>query len=122
MTGFSSKKVSKKEYKSFPTVLSKIHPVRNTPHLSIFTITLLTILFTLPGDIGLVAGLTNVFLLAVFALVNASLLKLRFENLEPGIDRDFTAPINVGKVSLTAVSGLVSSMILILFYIYQQLI
>ena len=107
--------VSKSEYHVFPAVLSRVHPTRQTPHYTVASIGLLAIPFVFLGDIGLVAGLANLMLLLVFVLVNAALLKLRFDR--PDVARGFRTPLNVGNLSLTAVCGLLSSVGLILFYV-----
>lgn len=110
--------VSKKKYRSLPEILSKIHPKTKTPYFSILAVCLLTIGFTFLKDVGLVAGLTNLFLLIVFVLVNASLLKLRYKL--PDRERGFKAPLNLGKISLTALGGLVSCLGLAIFYVFQN--
>jgi APA family basic amino acid/polyamine antiporter len=107
--------VSKSEYHVFPAVLSRVHPSRQTPHYSVALIGLLTVPFVFLGDIGLVAGLANLMLLLVFVLVNAALLKLRFTR--PHVERGFRAPLNVGRLSLTALAGILSCVGLIVFYV-----
>lgn len=67
------------------------------------------------GDLGFVAELANLALLAVFVIVNLSLLKLRYDG-ELGED-GYRAPLNVGRFSVTALLGLVTSVGLILFYL-----
>lgn len=110
--------VSKEKYHSLPEIFSKIHQKTKTPHFSILAVCILTIVFTFLKDVGLVAGLTNLFLLIVFILVNASLLKLRYKL--PEKKRGFKAPLNLGKVSVTAVAGLGSCSALAVFYIFQN--
>ena len=107
--------VSKSEYHVFPELFSRVHPTYRTPHYAVGLVGLVTIPFVFLGDIGVVAGLANLMLLLVFALVNAALLKLRYSR--PHVERGFRAPLNVGKLSLTAVGGLLSSLALIVFYI-----
>jgi APA family basic amino acid/polyamine antiporter len=107
--------VSKSEYHVFPAVLSRVHPSRQTPHYAVALVGVLAIPFVLLGDIGLVAGLANFMLLLVFVLVNAALLKLRFS--QPRVERGFRTPLNVGRLSLTAVAGVLSSVGLMLFYL-----
>jgi APA family basic amino acid/polyamine antiporter len=107
--------VSKSEYHVFPEVFSRVHPTRQTPHYAVVLVGLVTIPFIFLGDIGIVAGLANLMLLLVFVLVNAALLKLRYSR--PDVERGFRAPINVGRLSITAVAGLLSSLGLIIFYV-----
>ena len=107
--------VSKTEYQVFPTVFSRVHPTRRTPHYAVALVAALTLPFVLLGDIGFVAGLANVMLLVVFTLVNAALLRLRFS--EPNAERRFRAPGNVGGLSITATLGVLSSLALLAFYL-----
>lgn len=110
--------VSKAEYRSFPTVFSRIHPTQKTPHYAVLLTGAAAIPFTLLGDIGRVAGMANLLLLVVFLLVNAALLRLRF--VRPGTD-GFRVPLNVGRVPLTAVAGLLTSLGLIVVY-FQRIV
>jgi len=107
--------VSKSEYRVFPTTLSRVHGSRGTPHYAVGVVAAGTVPFVFLGDIGLVAGLANLVLLVVFALVNGALLRLRYAR--PDADRGFRAPLNVGRLSLTAVGGLLSSLGLVAFYV-----
>jgi APA family basic amino acid/polyamine antiporter len=67
----------------------------------------LTLPFVLIGDLGAVAGLANAALLVVFVLVNGALVKLRFD--APDVRDGFTAPLTVGRVSITALLGVLTS-------------
>ena len=107
--------VSKAEYQRFPELFSRVHPARRTPHYAVAAVGLLTVPFVFLGDIGAVAGLANLMLLVVFVLVNAALLKLRLDR--PDLERGFRAPLSVGRLSLTAVGGLLSSLALVAFYV-----
>jgi len=107
---------SRKEYHSlFPSYLSRIHEKRKTPHLAIAVVAFASILFTLGGDVGRVAGWANAFILAVFLLVNLSLVKLRLSH--PGLERGFKAPLNLKGLPLTALAGAFSCAALIGFYL-----
>ncbi|MFB6133755.1 MAG: APC family permease [Halanaeroarchaeum sp.] len=108
--------VSKREYHVFPAVFSRINPTHETPHYAVLAIGLTTIPFVFLGDVEVVAGLANLMLLLVFVLVNGALLKLRFSR--PDLVREFRAPINVGRLSITAVLGVLSSLALIAFYLF----
>lgn len=112
--------VSKDEYHFLPAVFSKVHRKTRTPHVAVLSVCLLSILFTLLGDIGAVAGLANLFLLIVFVLVNAALLKLRYRY--PGLKRGFKAPLNWGNLSFTALAGFITCLALIIFYLIQNFI
>jgi APA family basic amino acid/polyamine antiporter len=108
--------VSKEEYGSLPTAFSRIHPERRTPYLAVALVGAITLPFVVIGDIGAVAGLANAVLLVVFTMINAALLRLRWT----GRPHDgFRAPLNVGRVSLTALAGLLSSVGLLAFYLLR---
>jgi APA family basic amino acid/polyamine antiporter len=107
--------VSKTEYRAFPAVFSRVHPTRRTPHYAVFAVGALTVPFVLLGDVGQVAGVANLLLLVVFLLVNAALLALRYT--APDTERGFRAPLNVGRLSLTALAGLCSSVALVAVYV-----
>ncbi len=112
--------VSKEEYNSFPSVFARVHSNRKTPYVAVLLVAAVTIPFALVGDLGFVAGLANLALLAVFIIVNLSLLKLRYAG-EPR-DSGYRAPLNIGYFSITALVGLVSSLGLITFYLFQVLL
>jgi APA family basic amino acid/polyamine antiporter len=107
--------VSKSEYRSFPSLFARIHRGRRTPYLAIALVSGVTIPFTLLRDIGQVAGLANGGLLVVFVCINGALLKLRFD--APDARGGFTAPLTVGRLSITALAGLCSSLGLLVFYV-----
>lgn len=110
--------VSKAEHRSFPTVFSEVHSDHQTPHYAVGLIAVLTIGFSLLGDVGMVAGLSNLFLLLVFTLINAALLALRYR--EPDRERGFRTPGNIGRISLTAVGGVLSSLGFLGFYLARM--
>ncbi|MFC7135403.1 MULTISPECIES: APC family permease [Salinibaculum] len=109
--------VSKAEYHSFPRVFSRIHPDRRTPHYAVVLVGVVTVGFSLLGDVGVVAGLANLVLLVVFVLINGALLALRYR--EPERERGFRAPGNVGRLSLTAVGGVLTSLGFVAFSLAQ---
>jgi APA family basic amino acid/polyamine antiporter len=109
--------VSKKEYNSFPALFARVHPRRKTPYAAVGLVGLVTVPFAFVGDLGFVAELANLALLAVFVIVNLSLLKLRYDG-DSGKD-GYRAPLNVGRFSVTALLGLVTSVGLILFYLLR---
>ena len=111
--------VSKSEYRSFPSVFSRVHPRRRTPHFAVALVGGTTIPFVLLGDLGQVAAIANVALLVVFVIVNGALLKLRFD--EPRSKEGFTTPLTVGRLSFTALCGVLTSTGLLVFYIYSLL-
>ncbi|MEK6863030.1 MAG: amino acid permease [Nanoarchaeota archaeon] len=107
------------EEKGLPKVFSLIDEKTRTPWLAIFLITLFTIIFALIGNIKTVASITNIFLFLTYALVNLSLIVLRYK--KPYIERRFTVKGNIGKFNIPASLGFLTSLIL-LYYIILGLI
>jgi APA family basic amino acid/polyamine antiporter len=107
--------VSKTEYRAFPTVLARVHPRRQTPHVAVGAVGLLALPFVLLGDLGLVAELANLAFLVVFVVVNASLIRLRRRPAEG--EEGFRVPLTVGRVPIPAVLGLLASLGLIGYYL-----
>jgi len=67
---------------------------------------LVAILLLFAGKMEVVANATVLGMLAVFALDNLAVIKLRFE--WPGAHRPFRIPLNYGEVPLTALFGFLS--------------
>ena len=60
---------------------------------------------------SIVAKITSFGSLITFAVVNIALLHLR--KIAPGVERPFRAPLNIGWISITAVLGAVSCIVLL---------
>lgn len=66
-----------------PGFLSKVHPTRRTPWVSIiFTTALAVVLITFVGQVSQLGGTTALLLLAVFTIVNIAVLLLRKDQVE----------------------------------------
>ena len=105
--------------KFLPGIFSLVHKRTRTPYVAIFIIMILTIIFALIGDIGFVANLTNLFVFATFATVNLSLIVLRYKCKEK--KGFFRCPVNVGKFPVISLLGLLSSLSMLGFVIYNLL-
>lgn len=89
-----------------PEALARLTKSRQTPLLAIIAVTLLSALFSIVGDIGEVAQMSNAAVLIAFILVNASLVKMSWRSeLAGGIASRWT----VGGVSVVPVLGMVTS-------------
>ncbi|MEM5832342.1 MAG: amino acid permease [Candidatus Aenigmatarchaeota archaeon] len=97
---------------SLPKFLAHVHKKRKTPWIAIIVFMLFSILFTLIGEIEIVAMATSVGTLIVFAFVNASVIKLRFSKSK--IKRPFKIPLNIGNFPLLSFIGLIVCIFLIL--------
>ncbi len=102
---------------SLPKSFSLVHRKTQTPWLAILLLMILTIIFVFIGDIEIVGNLTNLFLFITFASVNLSLIILRYKCKKTV--RTFTCPVNIGKFSLVALFGLLSSLFMMGFVVWN---
>lgn len=98
---------------NYPRVkfFSRINETRKTPAMAILLTMLIAVAFSLLGDIGTVAEITNFAVFSTFTMINASLLGLRYKL--PKKKRPFKAPLNIGKFSITALLGLIASLFML---------
>jgi amino acid transporter len=95
---------------SLPKSLSRVHPSYHTPWVAIFGLTCLSVLFVLLRDISIVANIANFMIFVVFFMVNLSLMKLRYT--DPGRNRPFKVPLNIGRFPLLPLLGALSTVFL----------
>ena len=88
-----------------------IHKKFRTPHIAIWSVMIIAILFTFIDDIGIIAELTNFTLFITFAAVNAAVIILRFKM--PKERREFKVPFTIAKVPIMAVIGVLSCFFLL---------
>lgn len=94
---------------SMPPAFARVFSRTGTPWAAVLCIMILAIAFALSGDIEIIAEITVFTIVIVYALVNISLLRLRFK--QPGVKRPFKSPLNVRGVPLLPVLGLAASII-----------
>ncbi|MDD1668859.1 MAG: amino acid permease [Methanomicrobiales archaeon] len=94
-----------------PAFLGHVHERSRTPLLATLAVGTAACLFTLAGDIGFVAELTNFTLFLTFSVINATviLLRVRF----PGLRRPFAVPGSVRGIPILPVAGVVASVALL---------
>jgi len=90
--------------KVFPAILEKVHFKTKTPWIAVIVILIISIAFTLIGDIVIVANITVFAIVITFAAVNLAVIVLRYT--EPNIERKFKVPINIGKFPILPLFGL----------------
>lgn len=99
------------EQELLPGVLGRVLPNRRTPWVAILTTTLIAMLLTLVGDLGLLAETVVLLLLFVFLSANVSVLVLRRDRVEHDHFRVWTVIPILGIAScillLTQQSGIV---------------
>lgn len=90
--------------KSLPGFFGLVHSHTKTPWIAVIGIFIASILFTLIGDIAVVAKITVFATLITFAMMNLSVIVLRYT--EPIIERPYKIPLNIGKFPILPLFGL----------------
>lgn len=103
--------------KSLPFVFSKVHEKTRTPYIAILSLMAASILFVLIGNLKFIANLTNLFLFFTFASVNLGLIVLRYKCRYK--KRGFVCPGNIGKFSVIALFGFLSSLFMFVYVIFN---
>lgn len=102
---------------SLPRMFAAVHEKTRTPWIAIGATLAVSLLFALIGKIGLIANLTDIFLFLTFAAVNFSLIVLRYKL--PSARRPFRCPGNIGKLSVVALLGFLSSAAMMLVALWN---
>ncbi len=89
---------------SLPTFFSMVHSKTKTPWVAVIGIMFASIIFTLIGDIAVVAMITVFATIITFAMMNLAVVVLRYT--EPNIERPYKIPLNVGKFPILPLFGL----------------
>lgn len=90
---------------SLPKLLKAIHPVRCTPWIAVLLVGSLSALLTLTGSIKMVAELTDIGAFAIFTVVNAAVIVLRYT--KPHERRLFKIPLNIGRFPVLPAIGMI---------------
>ncbi len=102
-----------------PLIFSKIGS-RSTPYASIFSVMVLTICALALGGLTETAMLTDIGVFIVYIFVNLSLITIRLREKTAPKDA-FRTPLNIGKVPILAVFGLLTS-VFMLFHFEARLL
>lgn len=89
--------------KVFPSILEKIHFKTKTPWIAVIVILVISVIFTLVGDIVIIANITVFAIVITFATVNLAVIALRYT--EPDVERKFKVPLNIGKFPILPLFG-----------------
>ena len=89
--------------KSLPLSLGKIHSKTKTPWIAIIGILITSVAFALIGDIVIVANITVFAVVITFAMINLSVIVLRYT--EPDLERSFKVPVNIGRFPILPLFG-----------------
>jgi len=90
---------------SLPLLLSKVHSKTKTPWIAVIGISVTAAAFSFIGDIVIVANITVFAIVITFAMINLSVIVLRYR--EPELKRPFRVPINIGKFPILPLFGFV---------------
>jgi len=96
-----------------PAVVGNVWADRGTPWVAIAIAASIAAVFSLSGDIGYVAQVTNFAVFALFVAVNGSVIRLRFT--QPERERPFRLRPTIGRVPVLSVVGLGSAALLSVF-------
>jgi APA family basic amino acid/polyamine antiporter len=96
---------------TIPSFISKVHSRRNTPYIAVAIVMAASVLFVFAGDISFIANVTTTSILVAFAMVNLSLIVLRYKH--PKDERPFRVPLNVGRFPVLAGLGFVTSLAMV---------
>ena len=88
---------------SLPLILSQIHSKTGTPWVAVIGILITSMSFAFIGDIVIVASIVVFAIVITFAMINLSVILLRF--VEPELKRPFRVPVNVGKFPILPLVG-----------------
>ena len=90
---------------SLPLLLSKVHSKTKTPWIAVIGILITAIAFAFIGDIVFVANITVFAVVITFAMINLSVIILRYT--EPELKRPFRVPLNIRKFPILPLFGFV---------------
>lgn len=99
------------ESNSLPLILKKVHSKTRTPWVSIIIVGMVAIGFLFAGNLEFLASATNYALFLSFIFINASVIILRY--ISPDLKRPFRTPLNVKRLPLLPVFGLITCIILL---------
>ncbi len=92
--------------------LTKINRATSTPVRAVVAVSVVAAAFGAIGNLGVVAAASNIFIMLVFLVVNAALLRIRQRSeAEPA----FRIPVNVGCYPLTTLIAVIGVLVLLGF-------
>ncbi len=93
--------------RALPLLLGRIHYKTKTPWVAVLGVMIMSIIFSFLENIVTVANISVFFIAITFAMVNLSVILLRYR--EPTIERPFKIPINIGRFPLLPLFGVIIS-------------
>ncbi len=98
---------------ALPAVLSRVGRRGRAPYAAAILSLVVAAAFALIGNIGFVASVTNFAVYAIFLMMNAAVIALRFRM--PDAERSIRAPLNVGRVALLPWIAILSILVMLIF-------
>jgi len=96
--------------RALPSVMGFVHRKRRTPWTAILVTTILCVMFLFFENIKMAASITNFFVFLLFAVINFSVIRLRYKY--PKAKRGFRVPLNIGKLPILPILGIIFSLLL----------
>jgi APA family basic amino acid/polyamine antiporter len=96
---------------SLPEFISRVHSKTKTPFVSIALTSVVAMLFVLAGGLKDVAFITNFGIFTMFAMVNLSVIVLRFTS--PAKKRPFRLRGSIGRIPVVSILGFLSSLFML---------
>jgi APA family basic amino acid/polyamine antiporter len=98
--------------------LTSVDEERGTPAFAIIVVSALVVLFSLIGNLKVVASLSNIFVFSLFILVNVALLRYRRRH-DRGSKPAFRVPLNVANIPIPTLVALIGLLVLLGFNVYN---
>ena len=92
---------------SLPSILGIVHSKTKTPWIAVIVILVTAVGFSFIGDIVIVANIVVFAVVITFAMINLSVILLRY--VEPDLERPFRVPGNIGKFPVLPLFGLLTT-------------
>jgi amino acid transporter len=92
--------------RALPRLLAAVHEGRRTPLRAIVAVVVVSMAFTLVGELALIAAVTDFAVYVVFVAVNGAVIALRLRR--PDLVRRFSVPGSIVGIPIVPVLGLAS--------------
>lgn len=113
LTAASRLSYSMARNRALPSILATVGSRAHSPYVAAFAGLVVAGGFSLIGNIGLVASVTDFAVYAIFIAVNLSLIVLRFR--APDAPRTVRIPLSIGRVPVTPVLGTITVLVMMAY-------
>ncbi len=100
--------------RALPRCLSRLHPGRGTPHISILLVMVVASAIVLSHTLEGAAKLTDMSIFTAYLIVNLAVIKLRYS--KPGHIRPFKVPLSIGRFPVLPVFGVASCLLMLSYF------